>query len=201
MIFLGLISLSFFIGVISTCTLSGCINRLLRDSETMETSKNTLFKQMRLRYDNSNNLGKKIINTQLFSEKYISKYKYNGMTLRGYQNMGIMSGMLCLMCGLIGAMLDSGLRFEYTIMGVISVIIIFFFQRILDLEYKKQLIVENLVEFFDARGQAMQATVKDDVKEIKEIKTKKEAPVKKEEREFSQNDRRLIEEILAEYLT
>lgn len=199
MIFLGLISLSFFIGVISTCTLSGCVNRLLRDSEALETSKNTLYKQMRLRYDNSNNLGKKIVNTQLFSEKYISKYKYNGLTLRGYQNMGVMSAMLCLMCGLIGAMLDSGLRFEYTIMGVISVIIIFFFQRLLDLEYKKQLIVENLVEFFDARGQL--AALKEDVQEVKEIKTQREPVVKKEEREFSQNDRRLIEEILAEYLT
>lgn len=197
MLFFLAICAAFLGGLIVNNTLRRVLKQLLRDTDELETTDNTFFKQMKLRYENCLRIGREIRNTEAFAAKYLEKYRNYGISIHGYEKISSGCATVCVIAGCAGAWTSTTYRLEMLLVGFLAMYMIAGSRKLLDVYEKKRRMTNNIVDFFENRYYAA----------TREQKRETYAPtpkptVQKEEikEPFSAEDSRIIDDILREYL-
>ena len=196
MYFFVLTGIAFLAGISLNNVLRKISMDLLEETERFEETTDSFFKQMKLRYENCIKIGREINNTEAFVTKYLEKYKHKGMSLYGYEKLsGIMAG-LCVVCGVCGALVDKNFAMEYLLCGFLAMYILSGTLRLLDIADKKKRITLNIVDFFENRFYPTKSVEAESA--VSEDFSAKKAT--ESENTVTLDERKLIDEILREYL-
>ncbi len=197
MYFFIMAAAAFLAGLAINTFLRNRMNELVREAEGIEHTGFGFFRQMKLRYENYLKMGHEINNTAAFAEKYLDKYKIYGVKLSNFEKVSSFAAGMCVVCGICGALLDKSRTMEYLLIGFLAMYIISGTRRLIDIPGKREKITVNLVDYFENRYPAAAAEpVQRTAREHEEAPR----PVKKSVKDFSEEEKKLIDEILNEYL-
>ena len=198
MLFFMVISAAFLAGIVVNGVLRNSIQELINDTEEMETTRNSFLKQMKLRYKNCMRIGHEIHNTEAFAGKYMEKYRNYGISIHGYEKIISVCSGLCVIGGVVGAFYDRAHTMEFLLLGFLAMYIVNGLKRMLDIYGKKRKITLNIVDYFENKYYAV---TKENQEENHEENKKTQTMDKKvDEETFSEEEKRLIDDILREYL-
>lgn len=196
---------------------------LYNESMSMTTSSHPFIKQIKLRRENGMRINSSIHNTYIFVLKNMEKYKYLNLAISEYVKTAWLIQLICVMLGLISGIIKENIW--YTAYGCVCAIAVACVGRIEDIERREQQTVVNIVDYFDnvltndrVSGEAQRQDTVDAEDETDrkaadrsgnadmdnrlipgEVRTaKQETPVVTGT--ISDEQRRLIEEVLREYL-
>ena len=196
---------------------------LYNESMSMTTSSHPFIKQIKLRRENGMRINSSIHNTYIFVLKNMEKYKYLNLAISEYVKTAWLIQLICVMLGLISGIIKANIW--YTAYGCVCAIAVACVGRIEDIERREQQTVVNIVDYFDnvltndrVSGEAQRQDTVDAEDETDrkaadrsgnadmdnrlipgEVRlAKQETPVVTGT--ISDEQRRLIEEVLREYL-
>lgn len=189
--------IAFLAGITVNNILRKITGELLEETERFEETSDSFFKQMKLRYENCLKIGHSINNTEAFAGKYLDKYKHKGISINGYEKLSAIMAGLCVVCGICGALVSKTYAMEYLLCGFLAMYIVTGYGKLLDIPEKRKKITLNIVDYFENRYYVAAA---------KETGITEEEPVEtvnivsKDTQKVSSDERKLIDEILREYL-
>lgn len=198
MVYFLIIAAAFLMGICSDGILSGNLKELIDDTEEMETTDNTFLKQMKLRYKNCLRIGHEINNTEAFAGKYMDKYRSHGISFQVYEKIASVCSGICVMGGLAGAFMERKYMMEFLMMGFIAMYIINGLKKMIDVRSKRRQITRNIVDFFENRYYAV-TDEKNDYSSTSDNAAEKTME-KLSNRVYTDEERRIIDDILREYL-
>lgn len=198
MVYFLIIATAFLMGICADGILSGNLKELIDDTEEMETTDNTFLKQMKLRYKNCLRIGHEINNTEAFAGKYMDKYRSHGISFQVYEKIASVCSGICVIGGLAGAFMERKYMMEFLMMGFIAMYIINGLKKMIDVRSKRRQITRNIVDFFENRYYAV-TEEKNDYSSTSDNATEKTME-KLNNRVYTDEERRIIDDILREYL-
>lgn len=197
MYFFILAGIAFLAGITINNILRKITGELLEETEHFEETSDSFFKQMKLRYENCLKIGHNINNTEAFAGKYLDKYKHKGISIAGYEKLSAIMAGLCVVCGIGGALVSKTYAMEYLLCGFLAMYIITGYGKLLDIPEKRKKITLNIVDYFENRYYVAAAketgNVEEETVEVGNLTSKEVSKV-------SSDERKLIDEILREYL-
>ena len=197
MYFFILAGIAFLAGITINNILRKITGELLEETEHFEETSDSFFKQMKLRYENCLKIGHNINNTEAFAGKYLDKYKHKGISINGYEKLSAIMAGLCVVCGIGGALVSKTYAMEYLLCGFLAMYIVTGYGKLLDIPEKRKKITLNIVDYFENRFYVAAAketgNVDEETVEVGNLTSKEVAKV-------SSDERKLIDEILREYL-
>ena len=198
MVYFLIIATAFLMGICADGILSGNLKELIDDTEEMETTDNTFLKQMKLRYKNCLRIGHEINNTEAFAGKYMDKYRSHGISFQVYEKIASVCSGICVIGGLAGAFMERKYMMEFLMMGFIAMYIINGLKKMIDVRSKRRQITRNIVDFFENRYYAV-TEEKNDYSSTSDNVAEKTME-KLNNRVYTDEERRSIDDILREYL-
>lgn len=198
MVYFLIIATAFLMGICADGILSGNLKELIDDTEEMETTDNTFLKQMKLRYKNCLRIGHEINNTEAFAGKYMDKYRSHGISFQVYEKIASVCSGICVIGGLAGAFMERKYMMEFLMMGFIARYIINGLKKMIDVRSKRRQITRNIVDFFENRYYAV-TEEKNDYSSTSDNVAEKTME-KLNNRVYTDEERRIIDDILREYL-
>lgn len=198
MVYFLIIAAAFLMGICADGILSGNLKELIDDTEEMETTDNTFLKQMKLRYKNCLRIGHEINNTEAFAGKYMDKYRSHGISFQVYEKIASVCSGICVIGGLAGAFMERKYMMEFLMMGFIAMYIINGLKKMIDVRSKRRQITRNIVDFFENRYYA----VTDEKKDYSSVNDNiaEKTMEKLNNKVYTDEERRIIDDILREYL-
>ena len=198
MVYFLIIATAFLMGICADGILSGNLKELIDDTEEMETTDNTFLKQMKLRYKNCLRIGHEINNTEAFAGKYMDKYRSHGISFQVYEKIASVCSGICVIGGLAGAFMERKYMMEFLMMGFIAMYIINGLNKMIDVRSKRRQNTINIVDFFENRYYAV-TEEKNDYSSTSDNVAEKTME-KLNNRVYTDEERRIIDDILREYL-
>lgn len=198
MIYFMTIGVAFLMGLGSDAILGGMLNKLIHETEEMENTENSFLKQMKLRYKNCMRIGHEINNTEAFAGKYMERYRSHGVSFNTYDKISSMCSGICVIGGLAGALMDRAHVMEFLMLGFLAMYVINGMKRMVDVHSKKRRITRNIVDFFENRYCATMEESREMTRNSSDIMDK--TIEKLDKREYTEEERRIIDDILREYL-
>lgn len=198
MVYFLIIATAFLMGICADGILSGNLKELIDDTEEMETTDNTFLKQMKLRYKNCLRIGHEINNTEAFAGKYMDKYRSHGISFQVYEKIASVCSGICVIGGLAGAFMERKYMMEFLMMGFIAMYIINGLKKMIDVRSKRRQITRNIVDFFENRYYAVTEEKYDYSSTSDNVAEK--TMEKLNNRVYTDEERRIIDDILREYL-
>lgn len=198
MVYFLIIATAFLMGICADGILSGNLKELIDDTEEMENTDNTFLKQMKLRYKNCLRIGHEINNTEAFAGKYMDKYRSHGISFQVYEKIASVCSGICVIGGLAGAFMERKYMMEFLMMGFIAMYIINGLKKMIDVRSKRRQITRNIVDFFENRYYAV-TEEKNDYSSTSDNVAEKTME-KLNNRVYTDEERRIIDDILREYL-
>lgn len=198
MVYFLIIATAFLMGICADGILSGNLKELIDETEEMETTDNTFLKQMKLRYKNCLRIGHEINNTEAFAGKYMDKYRSHGISFQVYEKIASVCSGICVIGGLAGAFMERKYMMEFLMMGFIAMYIINGLKKMIDVRSKRRQITRNIVDFFENRYYA----VTDEKKDYSSVNDNiaEKTMEKLNNKVYTDEERRIIDDILREYL-
>lgn len=188
---------AFLTGLGINAFLRNRVNVLEKEAEEIDSTGFGFFKQMKLKYENYAKMGYEINNTTAFAEKYLDKYKVYGVKLASFEKISSFASGLCVVCGICGALIDRAHTIEYVLVGFLAMYIISGTRHMIDIPGKRKKITVNLVDYFENRYAA--AGLEPERNPVR--RTQSAAQTEENvSREVSAEEKKLIDEILREYL-
>ena len=194
---------------------------LYNESISMTTSVHPFIKQIKLRRENGMRINSSIHNTYIFVLKNMEKYKYLNLSISEYVKTAWLIQLICVMLGLISGIIKGNIW--YTAYGCVCAIAVACVGRIENIEKREQQTVVNIVDYFDnvltndrVSGETQRQDIVEDETDKKTAdrsgnadvdnglisgdmrSAKQKTPVMTGT--ISDEQRRLIEEVLREYL-
>ena len=192
--------LAFLTGMSVNNVLRKIMGELLEETERFEDTTDTFLKQMKLKYENYIKIGHEINNTEAFAGKYLEKYKHHGVSIHGYEKIAALCAGLSVVCGVCGALVDKSHVMEYLLIGFLAMYVITGTGRMLDISEKKKAITLNIVDYFENKFY-IAASKEPENKVTKVSKVAREEQIYQNTSNIvSPEERKLIDEILREYL-
>ena len=198
MLYFMIISGAFLVGVGINTALMNCIRNLVRDTEEMEDTDNSFLKQMKLRYKNCMRIGHEIRNTEAFAGKYMDKYTSYGLSFAAYEKIISVCGGICVVAAIAGAMLDRSRLLQYLLLGFLAMYVINGLKNMTDVRGNRRRITRNIVDYFENRFVAATEEPRDRYEEPSTKSVMKEE--KRAVKSFTDEEKRIIDDILREYL-
>lgn len=192
MIYFMIIAGTFLAGIGINAVLTGCMRNLIRETEDMEGTDNGFLKQMKLRYKNCMRIGREIHNTEAFAGKYMDRYTSYGLSISVYEKIISVCSGICVITAVAGAFMYEDNAMYFLLMGFLAMYVISGLKRMTDVPAKRKKILRNIVDYFENRFAA--AT---DETEQENHTHGEEQSVKKG---FTEEEKRIIDDILREYL-
>lgn len=189
--------IAFLAGITINNILRKITGELLEETEHFEDTSDSFFKQMKLRYENCIKIGHNINNTEAFAGKYLDKYKHKGISINGYEKLSAIMAGLCVVCGIGGALVSKTYAMEYLLCGFLAMYIVTGYGKFLDIPEKRKKITLNIVDYFENRYYVA-ASKETGIVEEEAVETGNF--VSKDAQKVSSDERKLIDEILREYL-
>lgn len=189
---------------------------LIRASKHMANSKNSLMKLVRLKFEACYQLKQTVHNVDIFVDKYIFQYKFCGIFLYTWENIGVQLLVLCLLSSVIlvgveflSACANSLILFTF-FMGVFSSALLIILEGFLNFPAKKQLVRINMKDYLENHLQAKLEQIYFHPQERKayqnsyfeesSLPQQKEQAHKKKNRRFTEDGEEVIEEVLREFV-
>lgn len=198
MIYFMIIGTAFLMGIGAVAIISGMLHHLIQETEEMENTGNSFLKQMKLRYKNCMRIGHEINNTEAFAGKYMERYKSHGIGVNTYDKIASVCSGICVIGGLAGALMNREHIMEFLMLGFLAMYVINGMKRMVDIHSKKRRITRNIVDFFENRYYAATDEMKETGRNSDDIMEK--TMEKLDKREYTEEERRIIDDILREYL-
>lgn len=205
-----LIALTGLFGCLAFSLAGKGLSILYNETISMTASTHPFIKQIKLRRENGMRINMNIHNTYAFVLKSMDKYKYLNLTVRDYMKVAWLIQLVCVMLGLVGGVIKANVW--YTAYGCVCAVAVSCVGRIEDVERKEQQVVVNMVDYFDnmlgqdRKKSVMQHEEMRDEKTAQEIKPQEQQkvepiPVSRQTMmAINEEQRKLIEEVLREYL-
>lgn len=179
------------------------LERLCAESCQMTSTNEPFIRQLKLRRENGMRINVSVHNTEAFVLKNMEKYKYLNMSVKDYLRAACLVQLVCIMLGLAGGVINENVW--YTIYGFVCAAAISLVGKIEDLEGRERQIVVNMVDYFDNVLSFDKKVVET---EGNEVYNKSEEDSLKQQKQsayvppaMSEEDKRLVDEVLKEYLT
>ena len=215
------------VGLLADFICSVLYQRLVKASLDMGNSENKLLKVMRLRFETCYQLKLGVNNVDSFVDKHVNRHKFCGIFLCTWERICGQMIAICMTIAIVGSVLayyfDCGqTAFLYTLgMGIIVVTMLIAAQIIFDISKKKQFLYCNIKEYLENYLKAklenellspeeMEAYRNAYFEEDRQAKKRERILKAKKEREEAQRTKaemaaveeqdKIIEEILREYL-
>lgn len=192
--------IAFLAGIAVNNILRKITTDLIEETEHIENTSDSFFKQMKLRYENYLKIGHAINNTEAFAGKYLEKYKLHGISIHGYEKISAFTAGMSVVCGVCGALIDRTHAMEYLLTGFLAMYIITGSCKMLDIPSKRKRITLNIVDYFENRFYVAAAKEAAPVVSQSSHSVADEKKVETAINTVSPEERMLIDEILREYL-
>ena len=189
--------IAFLAGITINNVLRKITGELLEETEHFEDTSDSFFKQMKLRYENCLKIGHGINNTEAFAGKYLDKYKHKGISISGYEKLSAIMAGLCVVCGICGALVSKTYAMEYLLCGFLAMYIVTGYGKLLDIPEKRKKITLNIVDYFENR---FYVAASKETYVVPDSEPEMENSGVKDVQKVSSDERKLIDEILREYL-
>ena len=162
------------LGVIGKVVSGLALKRMMSAAENMSKSNHALMRLVRAKFEHACMVSDKVENVKVFVDKYLYEYKTLGVKLHTWQRMQMMTALLCIVIGLLGAV------FEYFVNGMsddvirsgtyggILGILLYLFHLTTDEKYKLDVIRNYMVDYLEnvCRHKYEKAYGKNEKKEI-----------------------------------
>lgn len=144
-----------FAGFLSRFIAGAVYDSLVKDTENFAKAKSKFVKQVKLKYENSYKLNLSIHNNDAFVDKLMASYKICGISLHGFRKVSGTLGLFCVILlgfqAAIGGVagLSATEQLWNGLHGMIALILLIFSCRIIDLNYKHELVRTNLLDYLE----------------------------------------------------
>lgn len=145
----------FLLGVISRFFLNLTYRGLLRDVGNLPAPKSRILKQIKLKYESCDKLDMQICNTEAFVKKNLYEHRVCGTSLRTMEKIlgqAMFFGTLAGVGTAIFAMLaefDRSVIIVHIAATVFGAALLFNYDRLSDISYKRQVVETGLVDFLE----------------------------------------------------
>lgn len=200
-----LIFITFLVGATSTLIVSNVYSQMCN-----HLTKNSLIKQITLKYNNFCKLGVCISNVDAFVEKAVCNYKYGGLKLNTWNNISGDMAYICIAIGIINCLIfknDTSAIYYNLGISLLSTIVIKLIQQIADLNNKLHIVIVTMVDYLENNNEHQENTIPQVVKkfsktaEIEFNKLNKSFEKIQSSCVKAQPDLHIIDDVLNEYLT
>lgn len=192
--------IAFLAGIAVNNILRKITTDLIEETENIENTSDSFFKQMKLRYENYIKIGHAINNTEAFAGKYLEKYKLHGISIHGYEKISAFTAGMSVVCGVCGALLDRSHAMEYLLTGFLAMYVITGSCKMLDIPTKRKRITLNIVDYFENRFYVAAAKEAPPASSPVAQSVTADKQPENTSNTVSPEERMLIDEILREYL-
>lgn len=204
---------AFILGVTSRIWLHNLYQRYIGDSQTMGNPKENLLKQIKIKFEGCYRINHGVNNTSALTKRYLYNYVYKGFTLNGIRNILWQSFYLCVFFS-VAAMfsvyllkLSTNLLLLYLIAGMLFCLGMLEINKISDISYKQDQLEANINDYLENTfANHLRYEMEVDVLQLQNAieqtaaNMEKERKVKKiDKTSFSEEDNRIIEEIMKEF--
>ncbi len=207
---------AFIFGVVSRIGLHNLYQRFISDSQTMGNPKESLLKQIKIKFEGCYRINHGVNNTAALTKRYLYNFVYKGFTLNGIKNILWQTLYLCVFFS-VAAMfsvyllaLSTKLLFLYFFAGLLFSLGMLEINKISDIPHKQEQLEVNINEYLDNTfANHLRYELEVDVLQLQHAidqtavnmeKKDIENRVKKvNERVISEEDNRIIEEIMKEF--
>lgn len=200
-----LIAVTGFFGCLAFSLAGKGLAALYKETVSMTTSNHPFIKQIKLRRENGMRINMSIHNTYAFVLKSMERYKYLNLSVRDYVKTAWLIQLICVMLGLIGGVIKGNIW--YTAYGCVCAIAVACVGRIEDVDRREQQIIVNIVDYFDnvlaadkKSSEEVQKELFDIDEEAEKLHSAEKQGADMGETVISEDQRRIIEEVLREYL-
>lgn len=145
----------FFLGIMSRFFLSLIYRGLQRDIGNMPTPKKKILKQIKLKYESCDKLDMQISNTEVFVRKNLCEYRVCGISLRAIEKIlgqamffGVLIGVTAVVFATV-VKLESRVVIVHTATTVLGAALLFNYDKLSDISYKRQVVETGLVDFLE----------------------------------------------------
>lgn len=207
---------TFVFGVISRIWLHSIYQRLINDSQTMSNPKENLLKQIKIKFEGCYRINHGVNNTLALTKKYIYNYIFYGFTLNGIRNILWQSLYLCVFFGLAAMFsiyilaLSKELLFLYFFSELLFFWGILEVNKISDITYKQEQLETNINDYLEnTYANHIRYEMELDVLQLQNAIEQTAANMEKKDKikkmnqvkdsEISEEDNKIIEEIMKEF--
>ena len=140
-------------GILSKCVVNAILARLVRAAGNMNKSTHPLMRLVRAKFEHACMVSEKVENVEVFVDKYLYGYKVLGIRLHSLRRLEKAAALLCIVMGLLGAVLTYsiyGLNDLVLRTGVIGVglgILVYVFHLTTDENYRMQMARNYMVDY------------------------------------------------------
>lgn len=209
----------FLLGVISRFFLNLTYRGLLRDIGNLPAPKSRILKQIKLKYESCDKLDMQICNTEAFVKKNLYEYRVCGTSVRAMEKIlgqamffGMLTGIGAAIFATLAG-LDKNVIIVHIAATVFGAALLFNYDRLSDIAYKRQVVETGLVDFLENHLQMHflaqeRAEAEESVNAFETVEEKAEGKLvdfmearRSEEKEIeaSVEDNLIIEEVLKEF--
>jgi hypothetical protein len=149
------VSVIFAVGILLRLILNGRYKSLIKQTENFGNCKNMFLKQIKLKFESNYRLNMGMNNIEVFVDRQLSKYKVMGTSLNQMENRIKLIPVLCIIAGAAGAAFGAYLQFgviDLALMagsGAVAAVVLAVFDLLLDISYKKELLVVCLCDYLE----------------------------------------------------
>lgn len=143
------------VGILSKLAVWISYRRLTKATENMAESKNTLTRQLKLKFENCYKLNLNVQNVPVFVDKYLQKYKVCGIRVHTANQILQASLLVNLLLGVISCAavflteLELRLIVLYAASTVCAVLVLYLVDYLLDINDKREMVVTNLQDYLE----------------------------------------------------
>lgn len=209
----------FLLGVISRFFLNLTYRGLLRDIGNLPAPQSRILKQIKLKYESCDKLDMQICNTEAFVKKNLYEYRVCGTSVRAMEKIlgqamffGMLTGIGAAIFATLAG-LDKNVIIVHIAATVFGAALLFNYDRLSDIAYKRQVVETGLVDFLENHLQMHflaqeRAEAEESVNAFETVEEKAEGKLvdfmearRSEEKEIeaSVEDNLIIEEVLKEF--
>lgn len=141
-------------GIISEFLVALRYRKLIKESENMGLTKLKLFKQMKLKFENSYRLHMGM-NTSIFIDKYMFKNKFLGINLFSWNRMPLeifmLASVLSVSAMIVGyyANLKAELLLKYPVICIVGGILLCMVWQAVDVDCKMDIVKTNIMDYLE----------------------------------------------------
>lgn len=140
-------------GILSKCMVNAILARLVRAAGNMNKSTHPLMRLVRAKFEHACMVSEKVENVEVFVDKYLYSYKVLGIRLHSLRRFEKAAALLCIITGLLGAVLTysiygmNDLVLQTGVIGAGLGILVYVFHLTTDENYRMQMARNYMVDY------------------------------------------------------
>lgn len=141
------------VGILSKCMVNAILSRLVRAAGNMSKSTHPLMRLVRAKFEHACMVSEKVENVEVFVDKYLYSYKVLGIPLHSLRRLEKAAALLCIVTGLLGAVLTysiygmNDLVLQTGVIGAGLGILVYVFHLTTDENYRMQMARNYMVDY------------------------------------------------------